>query len=164
MFACSGRSKDNHHPGAMGQQALSSQDPKVRYEQASYELLGDRGKVSWLTCQHDVGEQLADFAITQSMWTCLYCCCQGFVEAARAFEQEAGVAPGVELSSITNRMHVRKAVQSGEVEQAIGQVNDIDPEVRQYCSFTSLHHQPGSQRHSIGCHFTAVTFTYRLLL
>jgi hypothetical protein len=46
------------------------------------------------------------------------------------FEQESGTAPGVELGSITDRMEVRKAVQSGQVEQAIDKVNDMNPEVR----------------------------------
>lgn len=46
------------------------------------------------------------------------------------FEQESGTAPGVELSTITDRMEIRKAVQSGQVEEAIDKVNDLNPEVR----------------------------------
>lgn len=45
------------------------------------------------------------------------------------FESESGTAPGVELSTITDRMEIRKAVQAGDVEQAIEKVNDLDPEV-----------------------------------
>jgi hypothetical protein len=45
-------------------------------------------------------------------------------------EQESGTAPGVELGSITDRMEIRKAVQSGQVEEAIDKVNDMNPEVR----------------------------------
>ncbi len=56
---------------------------------------------------------------------------QGYVEAARAFEHESGTPPGVELSSITNRMEVRRAVQSGNVEGAIDKVNDMNPNVRE---------------------------------
>jgi hypothetical protein len=54
---------------------------------------------------------------------------QGYVDAARMLEQESGTAPGVELGSITDRMEIRKAVQSGQVEEAIDKVNDMNPEV-----------------------------------
>lgn len=40
---------------------------------------------------------------------------QGYVEAAKVFEEESGTPPGVELSSITDRMLVRTHVQSGQV-------------------------------------------------
>lgn len=60
----------------------------------------------------------------------LRCFAQGYVDAARMFEQESGTAPGVELSSITERMEVRKAVQAGQIEAAIDKVNDLNPEVR----------------------------------
>ena len=43
---------------------------------------------------------------------------QGYVDAARVFERESGTAPGVDLDQITDRMDIRKAVQSGDVEQA----------------------------------------------
>ena len=55
---------------------------------------------------------------------------QGHVEAARLFEQESGTSPGIELSSITGRMEVRRALQNGSVEEAIELVNDMNPEVR----------------------------------
>lgn len=54
---------------------------------------------------------------------------QGYVDAARMLEQESGTAPGVELNTITDRMEIRKAVQSGQVEEAIDKVNDLNPEV-----------------------------------
>lgn len=63
-----------------------------------------------------------------------YAYAQGYVEAARIFEEESGTRPGVELSSITDRMQIRQAVQSGDVEAAIDRVNDLNPEVRlEYC-------------------------------
>lgn len=40
------------------------------------------------------------------------------MDAARVFERESGTAPGVDLDQITDRMNIRKAVQSGDVEQA----------------------------------------------
>lgn len=55
---------------------------------------------------------------------------QGYVDAARMFESESGTAPGVQLSTIMDRMEIRKAVQAGQVEEAIDKVNDLNPEVR----------------------------------
>lgn len=46
------------------------------------------------------------------------------------FESESGTAPGVQLSTIMDRMEIRKAVQAGQVEEAIDKVNDLNPEVR----------------------------------
>eukprot|EP00882_Tetradesmus_deserticola_P012412 GHRQ01013154.1.p1 GENE.GHRQ01013154.1~~GHRQ01013154.1.p1 ORF type:complete len:170 (+),score=101.78 GHRQ01013154.1:289-798(+) len=58
-----------------------------------------------------------------------YLVTEGYVDAARMLEQESGTAPGVELGSITDRMELRKAVQSGHVEEAISKVNDMNPEL-----------------------------------
>ena len=55
---------------------------------------------------------------------------QGYVEAAHTFELESGTPPGVDLGAITDRMEIRRAVQSGNVEEAIERVNDLNPEAR----------------------------------
>lgn len=64
------------------------------------------------------------------MAMCPACLPQGYVDAARMFESESGTAPGVQLSTIMDRMEIRKAVQAGQVEEAIDKVNDLNPEVR----------------------------------
>ena len=53
---------------------------------------------------------------------------QGFVEAAETFQQESGTSPGVDLHAITHRMEIRKAVQAGDIEDAVARVNDLNPE------------------------------------
>lgn len=45
------------------------------------------------------------------------------------FHKESDTEPGVDLGAITDRMEIRKAVQSGDIQQAIEKVNDLDPEV-----------------------------------
>ena len=45
------------------------------------------------------------------------------------FEAESATAPGVDLGAITDRMEIRKAVQSGNMEEAIERVNDLNPQV-----------------------------------
>ena len=52
------------------------------------------------------------------------------MDAARIFEKESGTSTGVDLETIKDRMHIRRAVQHGKVEEAIDLVNDLNPEVR----------------------------------
>lgn len=54
---------------------------------------------------------------------------EGYIEAASQFESESGTAPGLDLSCIKDRMEIRKAVQMGNVEDAIEKVNDLNPEI-----------------------------------
>ncbi|KAK9791866.1 hypothetical protein WJX73_010094 [Symbiochloris irregularis] len=58
-----------------------------------------------------------------------YLVTEGFVEAAEVFMAESGTQPGVDLPAITDRMQIRKALQSGNVEDAIDRVNDLNPEI-----------------------------------
>ena len=50
-------------------------------------------------------------------------------DAAEKFMAEANVKPDLDLSSIEERMKIRNAVQSGDIETAISLVNDLNPEV-----------------------------------
>ena len=56
------------------------------------------------------------------------------MEAAQTFQQESMTQPGIDLAAITDRVEIRKAVQSGNVEEAIERVNDLNPEVCLYFS------------------------------
>ncbi|KAJ8549606.1 hypothetical protein K7X08_033313 [Anisodus acutangulus] len=49
---------------------------------------------------------------------------EGYVEAAQKFKMESGTDPDIDLATITDRMAVKKAVQSGAIEK----VNDLNPE------------------------------------
>lgn len=60
------------------------------------------------------------------------------MEAARIFEQESGTSPETNLSAIADRTEIRKAVQSGNVEEAIERVNDLNAEVRFAFGFLSF--------------------------
>ncbi|XP_019420262.1 PREDICTED: glucose-induced degradation protein 8 homolog isoform X2 [Lupinus angustifolius] len=53
---------------------------------------------------------------------------EGFVEAAEKFRKESGTEH-IDLATITDRMAVKKAVQSGNVDDAIEKVNDLNPEI-----------------------------------
>ncbi|KAJ0976070.1 hypothetical protein J5N97_018035 [Dioscorea zingiberensis] len=54
---------------------------------------------------------------------------EGYVEAADKFRIESGTEPDIDLATITDRMAVKKAVQSGDVVDAIEKVNDLNPEI-----------------------------------
>eukprot|EP00002_Diphylleia_rotans_P036016 TRINITY_DN789_c0_g2_i1.p1 TRINITY_DN789_c0_g2~~TRINITY_DN789_c0_g2_i1.p1 ORF type:complete len:227 (-),score=73.36 TRINITY_DN789_c0_g2_i1:296-976(-) len=58
-----------------------------------------------------------------------YLVIEGYKEAAELFQQESGTEPGVDLESITDRMAVRACVQSGNIEEAVAKVNDMDPDI-----------------------------------
>ena len=55
---------------------------------------------------------------------------QGYIDAARAFQKEAGIEAGFSDEVADVRMHVRNALEQGHVDEAIEQVNDLNPEVR----------------------------------
>ncbi|KAF9672299.1 hypothetical protein SADUNF_Sadunf11G0026900 [Salix dunnii] len=53
---------------------------------------------------------------------------EGYVDAAEKFQMESGT-DRIDLATITDRMAVKKAVQCGNVEDAIEKVNDLNPEI-----------------------------------
>lgn len=58
-----------------------------------------------------------------------YLVIEGYKDAAQRFSVETGLSPQVDLESIENRMIIRAAIQRGDVEDAIGRVNELDPEI-----------------------------------
>ncbi|KAG5246908.1 protein GID [Salix suchowensis] len=54
---------------------------------------------------------------------------EGYVDAAEKFQMESGAEPDIDLATVTDRMAVKKAVQCGNVEDAIEKVNDLNPEI-----------------------------------
>lgn len=59
-----------------------------------------------------------------------YLVVEGYKDAAEQFSSESGLAPTVDLQSIQERMDIRHAIQSGDVDTAIDLVNDLNPEVK----------------------------------
>ncbi|KAG6694560.1 hypothetical protein I3842_09G053700 [Carya illinoinensis] len=71
--------------------------------------------------KEDVNKLVMNFLVTE-----------GFVDAAEKFRIESGTArilADIDLATITDRMAVKKAVQCGNVEDAIEKVNDLNPEI-----------------------------------
>lgn len=58
-----------------------------------------------------------------------YLVIEGYKDAADCFSRESGLKPFVDSESILNRMIIRGAIQRGDIDDAIGRVNELDPEV-----------------------------------
>ena len=54
---------------------------------------------------------------------------EGFKEAAEKFQQESGTKANADLDMLADRVEIREAIQEGRIEEAIGRVNDIHPEL-----------------------------------
>ncbi|XP_047052884.1 protein GID8 homolog [Lolium rigidum] len=54
---------------------------------------------------------------------------EGFVDAADRFRLESGTQTDIDLATITDRMDVKRAVQSGNVQEAIDKMNDLNPTI-----------------------------------
>lgn len=68
--------------------------------------------------KEDMNKLIMNFLVTE-----------GYVDAARTFATESDTQPGVDLNTITDRMEIRKAIQTGNVEAAVERVNDLNPEI-----------------------------------
>lgn len=58
-----------------------------------------------------------------------YLVIEGYKDAAEKFSQESGLQPSVDLLYIEERMNIRNTIQSGNIDEAIEKVNDLDPEI-----------------------------------
>ncbi|KAJ1985680.1 hypothetical protein H4R33_003838 [Dimargaris cristalligena] len=58
-----------------------------------------------------------------------YLIIEGYKDAAEKFSEECGLQPDVDLNFIEERMKIRFAVQTGNIEEAIERVNDLNPQI-----------------------------------
>ncbi|KAJ1909546.1 hypothetical protein IWQ60_011115 [Tieghemiomyces parasiticus] len=58
-----------------------------------------------------------------------YLVIEGYKDAAQKFGEECGMSSNSDLDFIEERMRIRFAVQSGNIEEAVERVNDLDPEI-----------------------------------
>lgn len=58
-----------------------------------------------------------------------YLVIEGYRDAAEKFSLEANISPYDDFDSIEERMSIRNAIQTGNIQEAIEKVNDINPEV-----------------------------------
>ncbi|KAK6183938.1 hypothetical protein SNE40_002310 [Patella caerulea] len=58
-----------------------------------------------------------------------YLVTEGFKEAAEKFRMESGVQPSVDLDELDDRIKIRQAIHSGNIQDAICLVNQLYPEL-----------------------------------
>ncbi|KAJ9066215.1 Glucose-induced degradation complex subunit [Entomophthora muscae] len=58
-----------------------------------------------------------------------YLVIEGYRDAAEKFSLEANISPYDDFDSIEERMSIRNAIQTGNIQEAIEKVNDINPEI-----------------------------------
>jgi len=60
-----------------------------------------------------------------------YLIIEGYKDAAEKFQQESGTDPSLDLNTISDRMAIRTAIQTGDIEQGIQRVTQLNPEILQ---------------------------------
>lgn len=58
-----------------------------------------------------------------------YLISEGYPRAAERFAKEANLRLPVEEESIRCRVDIRKAIHAGDIDSAINQINDLNPQV-----------------------------------
>lgn len=54
---------------------------------------------------------------------------EGFKEGALTFAQESGAKADIDTESIDSRISIRNLILEGKIEEAIREVNELNPEV-----------------------------------
>lgn len=58
-----------------------------------------------------------------------YLISEGYPEAAQRFALEANIAPELDVDSIQERVEIREAIASGDIQSAIEKINELNPQV-----------------------------------
>lgn len=71
-----------------------------------------------------------------------YLITNGYPAAAKKFATEANIQLSTDLESIQERVDIRTAIHSGNIQAAIEKINDLNPLVRIICFMYSLPPSP----------------------
>ena len=76
-----------------------------------------------------------------------YLISEGYPEAAQRFALEANIEPELDVDSIQERVEIREAIASGDIQSAIEKINELNPQVRPcssslpvYCASRRINH------------------------
>ena len=59
-----------------------------------------------------------------------YLISEGYPSAAQKFAHEANIAPMLDVDSVQERVDIREAINKGDIQSAIEQINELNPQVR----------------------------------
>lgn len=71
-----------------------------------------------------------------------YLITNGYPAAAKKFALEANIQPKADVDSIQERVDIRTAIHSGDIQSAIENINELNPQVRLSNIFFFLPHPP----------------------
>ena len=54
---------------------------------------------------------------------------EGYKEGALKFEKETGIKAEIDYAQIDERIAIRKLIREGKIEEAIREINELNPEV-----------------------------------
>lgn len=63
---------------------------------------------------------------------------QGYPQAAQKFAIEANMQPLPDVHSITQRVEIRHAIHSGDIQSAIERINEYNPQVSAQVAYRAL--------------------------
>lgn len=91
-----------------------------------------------------------------------YLVSEGYPSAAQKFALEANIQPQVDVESIRERVEIRNAIYGGDIQSAIEQINELNPQV----SFRALLRQSShlclvTNTHS---HFAMIRYVHAPLI
>lgn len=72
----------------------------------------------WCFIGRDLNSVIMDYLISE-----------GYPAAAQKFALEANIQLKVDVDSIRERVDIRNAIYSGDIQSAIEKINELDPEV-----------------------------------
>ena len=67
-----------------------------------------------------------------------YLISEGYPEAAQRFALEANIEPELDVDSIQERVEIRAAIASGDIQSAIEKINELNPQVSAASSTLSV--------------------------
>ena len=66
-----------------------------------------------------------------------YLVSEGYPGAAEKFAQETNLCQPADIEGIRERVRIRNAIHAGKIDEAVGLVNEVDPEVSNQTLYTS---------------------------
>lgn len=67
-----------------------------------------------------------------------YLITNGYPAAAKKFAVEANIQPRADIESIQERVEIRSAIHSGDIQTAIEKINELNPQVCNWVSTVSF--------------------------
>jgi hypothetical protein len=71
-----------------------------------------------------------------------YLITNGYPAAAKKFAAEANIQLSTDLESVQERVEIRTAIHSGNIQAAIEKINELNPQVRTICFVYSARFPP----------------------